>query len=324
MAQVSLHYMRGVDATAIHESNMVARYSFNIATSPTANISSTPIAESSIGVDRAPTPQPTADSPGHLGRQYTGDRPQITGADSDPQEDNDRIHDISIFWDGLNDTDGYQVMVDGKLQYTADGGTDTTYTNAFIAKGFQLPEGESIREVRFSVRGFKSGGPEGHTTQDGVFIPAHEKYYSPWSRDYQVLLREGGLGLNLGLAETNAKTEDSVDIEGLNVNRADEIMDAQGGVKSIFADVFGLEADSPALDGLMPLLALLIALALAAAIIIPMGMSSMSLMVGAGVFTLVWSVGGPLFLGVPIAMAVILPVLVMIGGVALIKTKGLA
>ena len=328
VTDVSLYYWRGVAGNTqgqrtdyIHAGNLIARYTFLVSRNPVPI--KTPVAETSIGDQATPTPQPTLQTPGSVSGQYIGTRPEIIAAESEAQADTDRIHNITIYWNALDDTDGYEVRIDGALQYTDAGGSDVTYTSSYIGNGFQLEEGKSVREVRFAVRGFKTGTPEGYTTQRNVFVPAHETYHSPWSREYKVLFSESGLGVDLGLEEIDETVGDSVDLEEMGIEGADVIMGAQDNIKELFGDITGLEPDSSATAGLLPLTALFLAMLGAVAIIVPLKVSPMSVIAGGVVFVMIWGVAGPVYFAVPIAMAVMPCILVLIAGAAVIKTKGL-
>ena len=328
VTDVSLYYWRGVEGNTqgqrtdyLHAGNLIARYTFTV--SRIAPPITTPVAETSIGEQATPTPQPTLQTPGSVSRQYIGARPEIIAAESVPQGDTARIHNITIFWKALDDTDGYEVRIDGALQSTDAGGSDVTYTSSYMGKGFQLEEGKTFREIKFAVRGFKTGTPEGYTTQKNVFVPAHETYHSPWSREYKVLLSESGVGIDLGIGDVEKSVDDSVDLDAMGIEGADVIMGAQDNVKALFGDITGLEPDSSATAGLLPLTALFLAIMGAVAIIAPLKVSAMSVMAGGLVFVMIWGVAGPIYFAVPIAMAVMPCILVLIAGAAVVKTKGL-
>ena len=74
---------------------------------------------------------------------------------------------------------------------------------------------------------------------------------------------------------------------------------------------------------LLPLLCLLLAGVATAAVVLPLGFSPLSLGVGFLVFTLVWSVGGVAWFGLPIAMAALPPVLLAACGVMIFRQRGM-
>ena len=312
-ASVGLYYMRG----DLYETNLIKRYVFLIP-SDGASLSPTPGAnvQSSIGSFVTPTPQPTPGRARLGGSFYTGARPNIIDADVEADDADPRVLDVTIFWEPLPASDGYMLRIDGVEQ------PDKAFSTNFRSEGFHLQEGENQRTVTFAVRGFKNGGIEGFTSAEGIFIPAHETYYSSWSRDFRVSLTEGGSGLDLGLTDDESAEGASVDLTARDIPKAGLITDAQDNVRELFSDITGLDTDSTAAKGLLPLMALLLGIAPALAIMLSMGFSPVSLMTGIGMFTLVWGVGGPLFLGVPIAMAAIFPILMLIAGFGVLKTKG--
>ena len=314
-AAFGLYYMRG----GLHDSNLIKQYVFlipssapDLPTAPGENV------QSRIVDFATPTPQPTLAPPGQGGSFYTGARPTIIDADVEPDDADPRILDVTVFWEPLHSTGGYLVRIDGDEQ------PDKAFGTNFRSEGFHLQEGESQRTVTFAIRGFKNGGLEGFTSADGTFIPAHETYYSPWSRDFRVPLTEGGSGLDLGLTGGETAAGGSVDLTGRDIPKAGLITDAQDNVRALFSKVTGLDADSTAAKGLLPLLALVLGIAPALALMLSTGVSPVSLMAGIGMFTLAWGVGGPLFLGVPIAMAAIFPILMLLAGFGVLKTKGVA
>ena len=312
-ASVGLYYMRG----DLYETNLIKKYVFLIP-SDGSHLSPTPgeNVQSSIGSFGTPTPQPTPDRAGLGGNYYTGARPNIIDADVEADDADPRVLDVTIFWEPLPASDGYMLRIDGVEQ------PDKAFSTNFRSEGFHLQEGENQRTVTFAVRGFKNGGIEGFTSAEGIFIPAHETYYSSWSRDFRVSLTEGGSGLDLGLTDDESAEGASVDLTARDIPKAGLITDAQDNVRELFSDITGLDTGSTAAKGLLPLMALVLGIAPALAIMLSMGFSPVSLMTGIGMFTLVWGVGGPLFLGVPIAMAAIFPILMLIAGFGVLKTKG--
>ena len=244
---------------------------------------------------------------------YTGVRPQIETDSVKTVDGNPRILDITIFWSSVDETDGYQVRIDDVMR------PQSIHSTSYLSQGYELPAEVTVRAIKFAVRGFKDGGASGYTTDRGIFIPVGARYYTPWSTDYVVRLREGGTGLSVGLDDPVSPA-----IAENPAAEAPLITDAQQNIKQLTADILGVTADSGTVNGILPLFALLVAAGLAIALLVSMGINTVSVIAGVGVFTLVWAVGGPVFFGVPIAMAVSLPILMMIAGVAVIKAKGLA
>ena len=312
-ASVGLYYMRG----DLYETNLIKKYVFlipndgpRLRATPGANV------QSSIGSFGTPTPQPTPSRARLGGNNYTGTRPTIIDADVEADDADPRVLDVTIYWEPLPVVNGYMVRIDGVEQQ------DKAFSTEYRSEGFHLQEGENQRTVTFAIRGFKNGDLEGFTSDEGIFIPAHEIYYSPWSRNFRVSLTEGGSGLDLGLTDDETAAGASVDLTARDIPKAGLITDAQDNVRALFSDITGLDTDSTAAKGLLPLMALVLGIAPALAIMLSMGFSPVSLMTGIGMFTLVWGVGGPLFLGVPIAMAAIFPILMLLAGFGVLKTKG--
>ena len=244
---------------------------------------------------------------------YTGVRPRIESDSVKTVDGNPRVLDITIFWSNVDETDGYQVRIDDAMQ------PQSIHSTSYLSEGYELPAEVTVRAIKFTVRGFKDGGAEGFTTGQGISIPSNTRYYTPWSNDYTVRLREGGTGLSVGL-------DDPVNpaIAEKPASQSPLITDAQQNIKQLTADILGVTANSGTVNGILPLFALLVAAGLAIALLVGMGINTVSVISAVGVFTLVWAVGGPVFFGVPIAMAVSLPILMMIAGVAVIKAKWLA
>ena len=244
---------------------------------------------------------------------FTGVRPQIETDSVKTVDGNPRVLNITIFWSSVDETDGYQVRIDDVMQ------PQSIHSTSYLSEGYELPAEVTVRAIKFAVRGFKDGGASGYTTDRGIFIPVGARYYTPWSTDYVVRLREGGTGLSVGLNDpvNPAIAEDPVIVDPV-------ITDAQQNIKQLTADILGVTADSGTVNGILPLFALLVAAGLAIVLLVSMGINTVSVISAVGVFTLVWAVGGPVFFGVPIAMAVSLPIMMMIAGVAVIKAKGLA
>ncbi len=244
---------------------------------------------------------------------FTGVRPQIETDSVKTVDGNPRILDITIFWSSVDESDGYQVRIDDVMR------PQSIHSTSYLSQGYELPAEVTVRAIKFAVRGFKDGGAGGYTTDRGIFIPVGARHYTPWSTDYVVRLREGGTGLSVGLSDPVSPA-----IAENPAAEAPLITDAQQNIKQLTADILGVTADSGTVSGILPLFALLVAAGLAIALLVSMGINTVSVIAGVGVFTLVWAVGGPVFFGVPIAMAVSLPILMMIAGVAVIKARGLA
>ena len=60
-----------------------------------------------------------------------------------------------------------------------------------------------------------------------------------------------------------------------------------------------------------------------AVVVVPLGFSPLSLFVGCLVFTLVWSIGGPAWFGIPIPMAVLFPVILAACGAMIVRGRGM-
>ena len=315
VSDVAIFYMRGTPL----ESNLIWRYVFTVTQAPPPFVvdeDEGENAETSLGDFATPTPQPTLPLPGQGGNYYTGDRPEINDADVEAVDNAPRVLNFTVFWDPIPEADGYDVRIDGIIQSTK------AFTTNYRSTGYQLAEADTRRVVIAGVRAFKTAGNDGFTTSDGVFVPAHETYYSPWSRDYRVVLTEGGSGLDLALADADAGVGDSPDLAGRSIPRSGLISDAQQNVRELFSSVTGIAPNSNQANALLPLLALFMAIGAAAALLLPMGLSPAGVAAGASLFTLIWGIGGPLFFGVPIAAAAMLPILTILGGVGLLKTKG--
>ena len=311
VTDVALFYMRGSGL----ESNLIWRYVFE--TTSTAPVRTKGDQQTAIGTPVPPTPIPTPTPAGRRGRQYTGQRPQVSDHEVGTAVGDDRVLNVRIFWDPLPDTDGYNIRIDGLEQPSNEDVFATTY----YSEGYQLEANENLRTVRFAVRGFKGGSINGSTTADGIFVPPHETYHSPWSQDYEVFLREGGVGLTLTLGEQNPDYSESVDLTAREIPKAGLISDAQQNVRVAFADLTGLKPESSEANALLPLIALCVGVGLLVVSVVVLGPSPWSVCLGLCFFTASFSIGGPLFMGVPVAMAAIFSILAFGGGGFLVKTR---
>ena len=159
---------------------------------------------------------------------YTGVKPQIETDSVKTVDGNPRVLDITIFWSSVDETDGYQVRIDDVMQ------PQSIHSTSYLSEGYELPAEVTVRATKFAVRGFKDGGASGYTTDRGIFIPVGTRYYTPWSTDYVVRLREGGTGLSVGLADpVNPAIAEN------QASAAPLITDAQQNIKQFTADILG-------------------------------------------------------------------------------------
>ena len=144
-----------------------------------------------------------------------------------------------------------------------------------------------------------------------VVVNGNSTVSTPSSDPVRLLLRPGGSGTTID--RESAGNPDTV-APGAAPEGITE-------VARLIAQHTGMGAG--AATTLLPLLCLLLAGGAAAVVVLPLGFSPLSLAAGFLVFTLVWSVGGVAWFGLPIAVAALPPVLLAASGVMIVRRRGM-
>ena len=149
------------------------------------------------------------------------------------------------------------------------------------------------------------------TLSGPVVMEPGDSTNTPYSAPSTVVLQPGGSSrpIDTTTAGEASAVAPGEAIEG--INEVARFIASQTGMGTGAATAF------------LPLLCLLLAGGATAMVVWPLGFSPLSLFAGFLVFTLVWSVGGVAWFGLPIAMAVLPPVLLAVCGAMLVKRRGL-
>ena len=144
-----------------------------------------------------------------------------------------------------------------------------------------------------------------------VLVSPYDLVYSPSSEEAIVIIKREGSDPPIDRTSAGASVivEPGAAPEGITA------------VARLIAEQTGM--GTGAATTLLPLLCLLLAGGAAAVVVLPLGFSPLSLAAGFRVFTLVWSVGGVAWFGLPIAVAALPPVLLAASGVMIVRRRGM-
>ena len=257
------------------------------------------------------------------GETYTNVAPVITSLEYDNPEDvsvsGDPVFDATMHvkWTPVEHANGYQVIGASPNQQQTVDTTDSeaAATQASVTFNDIFPNQERDAPVKFQVLAQFENGEQSvvilNTPSGLVAIPPSATVNSPASETASVLVRREGSNPPI---DTSSAGEPSTVAPGA----APEGITA---VARLIAEQTGMGAG--AATTLLPLLCLLLAGGAAAVVVVPLGFSPLSLAAGFLVFTLVWSVGGVAWFGLPIAVAALPPVLLAASGVMIVRRRGM-
>ena len=257
------------------------------------------------------------------GETYTNVPPVITSLEYDNPEDvsvsGDPVFDATVHvkWTPVEHANGYQVIGASPNQQQTVDTTDSeaAATQASVTFNNIFPNQERDAPVKFQVLAQFENGEQSvvilNTPSGLVAIPPSTTVNSPASETASVVVRREGSNPPI---DTSSAGEPSTVAPGA----APEGITA---VARLIARHTGM--GDGAATTLLPLLCLLLAGGAAAAVVVPLGFSPLSLAAGFLVFTLVWSVGGVAWFGLPIAVAALPPVLLAACGVMIVRRRGM-
>ena len=240
---------------------------------------------------------------------FTAEFPVINTANVEPAATQGEIT-VRLRWSIVEGVNGYQVV--RRL------GDEAAYSDApgrviFDAREYLETTPATGERVSYRVQGVIDGGSGGATVEVGnreITVAADETKYGPFGDPVVVPLHTYGSG---AIDLTNSGDPDTV-APGAAPEGITE-------VARLIAQHTGMGAG--AATTLLPLLCLLLAGGAAAVVVLPLGFSPLSLAAGFLVFTLVWSVGGVAWFGLPIAVAALPPVLLAASGVMIVRRRGM-
>ena len=240
---------------------------------------------------------------------FTAEFPVINTANVEPAATQGEIT-VRLRWSLVEGVNGYQVVrrLEGEAAYS-----DAPGRVIFDAREYLETTPATGERVSYRVQGVIDGGSGGATVEVGdreITVAAGETKYGPFGDPVVVPLHTYGSG---AIDLTNSGDPDTV---------------APGAAPEGITEVARLIAQHTGMgDGaattLLPLLCLLLAGGAAAVVVLPLGFSPLSLAAGFLVFTLVWSVGGVAWFGLPIAVAALPPVLLAASGVMIVRRRGM-
>ena len=257
------------------------------------------------------------------GGVYTSVAPVITGLSYDAPEAavNAGVvsYDASVLvkWLAVPRATGYELVSNSPTEEVTRETTDTeaASTQASIAFTDIYPNDEQDVQTTFQVRAFLENGESSPVILDtgtgSVAVDVGAKVYSPLSEMASIVVRRQGINTPI---DTKSAGEPSTVAPGAAPEGITE-------VARLIAQHTGMGAG--AATTLLPLLCLLLAGGAAAVVVLPLGFSPLSLAAGFLVFTLVWSVGGVAWFGLPIAVAALPPVLLAASGVMIVRRRGM-
>ena len=257
------------------------------------------------------------------GETYTNVAPVITSLEYDDPEDvsvsGDPVFDATMHvkWTPVEHANGYQVIGASPNQQQTVDTTDSeaAATQASVTFNNIFPNQERDAPVKFQVLAQFENGEQSvvilNTPSGLAAIPPGATVNSPASETASVVVRREGSNPPIDITSAG---EPSIVAPGA----APEGITA---VARLIAEQTGMGAG--AATTLLPLLCLLLAGGAAAVVVVPLGFSPLSLAAGFLVFTLVWSVGGVAWFGLPIAVAALPPVLLAASGVMIVRRRGM-
>ena len=257
------------------------------------------------------------------GGVYTNIAPVITSLDYDALEAVTNVGVVSynvnvlVKWSAVQRATGYEIVANSSTQEVIREATDSeaASTQAEITFTDIYPNDEQDMQATFQVRALLNNGESSPVILDTgtgpVAVAGGAKVYSPLSEMASTVVRREGSNPPI---DTTSAGEPSIVAPGA----APEGITA---VARLIAEQTGMGAG--AATTLLPLLCLLLAGGAAAVVVVPLGFSPLSLAAGFLVFTLVWSVGGVAWFGLPIAVAALPPVLLAASGVMIVRRRGM-
>ena len=257
------------------------------------------------------------------GGAYTNVAPVITNLDYDVPEAvtsggaTSFNASVLVKWSAAPRATGYEIVGNSPSQEVTRETTDTeaAATQALVAFTDIYPNDERSVQTTFQVRAFLDNGESSPVILDtgtgSVAVDAGAKVYSPRSETASIVVgREG----NAAPIDTETPGDPGVVESGAAVEGINDIV-------LMIAEKTGM--GSGASTALLPLLCLLLAGVATAVVVLPLGFSPLSLFAGFLVFTLVWSIGGPAWFGIPIPMAVLFPVILAACGAMIVRGRGM-
>ena len=257
------------------------------------------------------------------GGAYTNVAPVITNLDYDVPEAVTTAGATSfnasvlVKWSAAPRATGYEIVGNSPSQEVTRDTTDTeaAATQALVDFTDIYPNDERSVQTTFQVRAFLDNGESSPVILDtgtgSVAVDVGAKVYSPRSEMASIIVgREG----NAAPIDTETPGDPGVVESGAAVEGINDIA-------LMIGEKTGM--GSGASTALLPLLCLLLAGVATAVVVLPLGFSPLSLFAGFLVFTLVWSIGGPAWFGIPIPMAVLFPVILAACGAMIVRGRGM-
>ena len=257
------------------------------------------------------------------GGAYTNVAPVITNLDYDVPEAvtsggaTSFNASVLVKWSAVPRATGYEIVGNSPSQEVTRETTDTeaAATQALVDFTDIYPNDERSVQTTFQVRAFLDNGGSSPVILDtgtgAVAVDAGAKVYSPRSEMASIVVgREGNAApIDTETPGDAGVVEPGAAVEGIN------------DIALMIAEKTGM--GSGASTALLPLLCLLLAGVATAMVVLPLGFSPLSLFAGFLVFTLVWSIGGPAWFGIPIPMAVLFPVILAACGAMIVRGRGM-
>ena len=255
---------------------------------------------------------------------FTSDAPVITGldgTDAPPGPGEAPGSTVNLKWTPLRNISRYAVQYwpsadPGSAQEILTTSTsDTLAARRSILIPDLFPDDFTQVAYTFQVRGvFTNDSTVALTleTPSGpILMEPGDSAQTPYSEPATVVLQLGGISRPIDTTTPGdaGVVESGAAVEGIN------------DIALMIAEKTGM--GSGAANTLLPFLALLAAGVATAVVVVPLGFSPLSLFAGFLVFTLVWSIGGPAWFGIPIPMAVLFPVLLAACGVMIVRGRGI-
>ena len=240
---------------------------------------------------------------------FTAEFPVINTAKVEPAATQGEIT-VRLRWSIVEGANGYKVV---RRPESETGFSDAPGQVLFDAREYLETTPATGERVSYRVQGVIDGGSGGATVEVGgreITVAANETKYGPFGDPVVLPLSEYG---SAAIDLTNSGDPDTVGPGA-----------APEGITEVarwIAQHTGMGAG--AATTLLPLLYLLLAGGAAAVVVLPLGFSPLSLLAGFFVFTLVWSVGGVAWFGLPIAVAALPPVLLAASGVMIFRRRGM-
>ena len=240
---------------------------------------------------------------------FTAEFPVINTANVEPAATQGEIT-VRLRWSIVEGANGYKVV---RRPEGETGFSDAPGQVLFDAREYLETTPGTGERVSYRVQGVIDGGSGGATVEVGgreITVAPNETKYGPFGDPIVLPLSAyGSAAIDLANSGDPHTVEPGAAPEGITE------------VARYIARQTGMGAG--AATTLLPLLCLLLAGGAAAVVVLPLGFSPLSLAAGFLVFTLVWSVGGVAWFGLPIAVAALPPVLLAASGVMIFRRRGM-